>query len=78
MKEAAIIEKRRLASPAITPQALAYSDGALWMGSRDVRRVYKIDIETWTVLQEIDAPGIPWAGLQQTGRFASRSVKARR
>lgn len=33
------------------------------MGSRDLRRIYKIDIGTWTVLEELEAPGIPWAAV---------------
>jgi hypothetical protein len=33
------------------------------MGSRDLRRIYKIDVETWTVVQETEAPGIPWAAV---------------
>ena len=33
------------------------------MGSRDLRRIYKIDIQTWTVVKEADAPGIPWAAV---------------
>jgi hypothetical protein len=58
---AAINERRRLPSPAITPQALAWHAGRLWMGSRDLCRVYEIDSERWSVLQELEAPGIPWA-----------------
>jgi hypothetical protein len=30
-----VIEERRLPSPAITPQALAWHADALWLGSRD-------------------------------------------
>ena len=67
MEEAAIIERRRLASPAVTPQALAFHSNALWMGSRDLRRIYKIDIEKWTVIKETDAPGIPWAAVATNG-----------
>jgi hypothetical protein len=59
----AINERRRLPSPAITPQALAARNGVLWMGSRDLRRVYQIDVATWTVVQETEAPGIPWAAV---------------
>lgn len=33
------------------------------MGSRDLRRVYEIDPESWTVKQELEAPGIPWAAV---------------
>jgi hypothetical protein len=63
MQRRSIIEKRRLPSPAATPQALAYHGDAVWMGSRDLRRIYKIDIQTWAVLEETDAPGIPWAAV---------------
>ena len=59
----AIIEKRRLPSPALTPQALAWHGGRLWMGSRDLRRIYAIDAKTWTLIQEMEAPGIPWAAV---------------
>lgn len=57
----AISERRRLPSPALTPQALAWHGDALWMGSRDLRRIYGIDGKTWTVFEETEAPGIPWA-----------------
>src|SRR5450432_3978365 len=58
-----ISEGRRLSSPAVTPQALAWHGGVLWMGSRDLRRVYAIEVKTWTVVEEMDAPGIPWAAV---------------
>jgi hypothetical protein len=58
-----VINETRRPSPAITPQALAAQPGVLWMGSRDLRRVYKIDVESWTVVQETEAPGIPWAAV---------------
>ncbi|HEV2840750.1 MAG TPA: hypothetical protein VGW39_05440 [Chthoniobacterales bacterium] len=61
----AIIEKRRLPSPAVTPQAVAWHGGRLWMGSRDLRRIYSIDAKTWTVLEEAEAPGIPWAAVSK-------------
>jgi hypothetical protein len=69
MAEAQIIEKRRLPSPATTPQALAW-DGkknVLWMGSRDLRRIYAIDPIKWEVLQEVEPPGIPWAAVAING-----------
>jgi hypothetical protein len=37
--------------------------GELWMGSRDLRRVYRLEAGTFSVLEEIDAPGIPWAAV---------------
>jgi outer membrane protein assembly factor BamB len=71
MAEAQIIEKRRHASPAVTPQALAW-DGkkkVLWMGSRDLRRIYAIDPENWTLLEEKEAPGTPWAAATMNGEM---------
>ena len=57
----AISEHRRLDSPAPTPQALAWHGGELWMGSRDLRRIYGIDASTRTTFEDTEAPGIPWA-----------------
>jgi hypothetical protein len=57
-----ITEYQRLDSPAVTPQALAWHQGALWIGSRDLRRVYGINPDGWSVFKEAEAPGIPWAG----------------
>ena len=62
-----INEARRLSSPAPTPQALAWHDGALWMGSRDGRRFYGINPETWSVFEERELPGIPWAAVSHAG-----------
>jgi hypothetical protein len=64
-----INERRRLPSPAATPQALTCHGDALWMGSRDLRRIYAINVKTWTVVQETDAPGIPWAAVATNGSF---------
>ncbi len=33
------------------------------MGSRDSRRIYAIDPQSWTVREEMEAPGIPWAAV---------------
>jgi hypothetical protein len=62
-------EQQRHASPAITPQALAWDSNTnlLWMGSRDLRRIYQIDAEKWRVVQEIESPGIPWAAVATNG-----------
>ena len=69
MTEAQVIEKRRHPSPAVTPQALAWDakKKVLWMGSRDLRRIYAIDPENWRVLEEKEAPGIPWAAVAING-----------
>ncbi len=58
-----ITEIERLPSPATTPQALTWHRGELWFGSRDLRRVYRIDRENWTVAEEMEAPGTPWAAV---------------
>ncbi len=58
-----VTERKRLSSPSPTPQALAWHGNALWMGSRDLRRVYEIDPKTWKVSHEMEAPGIPWAAV---------------
>jgi hypothetical protein len=59
----AITERQRFSSPAPTPQALAWHKGTLWMGSRDLRRIYSIDVRKWKAIQETEAPGIPWAAV---------------
>jgi sugar lactone lactonase YvrE len=71
MVEAQIIETRRFPSPAPTPQALAWDgkEKVMWMGSRDLRRVYAIDADGWAVLQETEPPGIPWAAVATNGEL---------
>jgi len=71
MAEEQIIEKRRLSSPASTPQALAWDStrNVLWVGSRDLLRIYTIDPLSWTVLEETEAPGIPWAAVALNGEL---------
>src|SRR5215471_14070260 len=71
MMDAQIIEKRRLASPATTPQALAWDtrNKKLWMGSRDLRQIYAIDPENGAVLKQQEAPGIPWAAVVLNGEL---------
>ena len=58
-----INEIERRPSPAPTPQALAWHDGQLWFGSRDLRHIYRMDHKTWKVLDDVEAPGIPWAAV---------------
>jgi hypothetical protein len=69
MKLATVVERARFDSPAPTPQALAWDRdrGVLWMGSRDLRRVYAIDPKEWKVLDEKEPPGIPWAAVAANG-----------
>jgi hypothetical protein len=65
LKLPTITERQRFSSPAATPQALAWDsrNKTLWMGSRDLRRIYAIDPENGTVLKQQEAPGIPWAAV---------------
>ena len=53
-------ELLRLPSPAPKPQSLAFDGTTLWMGSRETRRLYALDPNTWTVREEAQAPGTPW------------------
>jgi hypothetical protein len=62
-----IIEGGRFPSPAPAPQALAWDGNRLWMGSRDLRRIYLIDPKTWEVIDEKEPPGIPWAAVATNG-----------
>src|ERR1043166_7631327 len=66
-----VIEKRRISSPAITPQALAWGNRnkTLWMGSRDLRRIYAINSENGLVFKEEEVPGIPWAAVALNGEL---------
>ncbi len=61
-----IHELQRLTSPAPKPQSLAWDRSALWMGSRETRRIYAINPASWTVAIEAAAPGTPW-GLTVVG-----------
>jgi outer membrane protein assembly factor BamB len=71
LKLSTITERRRLASPATTPQALAWDNqkNTFWMGSRDLRRIYAIDPDNGTVLKQQEAPGIPWAAVALNGEL---------
>ena len=62
-----IKERGRFPSPAPAPQALAWDGKRLWMGSRDLRRIYAIDPKEWEVLEEKGPPGIPCAAVATNG-----------
>jgi hypothetical protein len=47
----------------VTPQALAWDGNLLWLSSRDLGTLYKVDAEQWKIVEEIDPPGIVWAGV---------------
>lgn len=58
-----ITGQKRFQSPVVTPQALAWDGKQLWLSSRDLGTLYKIDIDTGKVVEEIDPPGVVWAGV---------------
>lgn len=77
MKIPAIKELRRLRSATVTPQALAWDGERLWLSSRDLGTLYKIDppspgdgaagIDGWKIIDEIDPPGVVWAAVATNG-----------
>lgn len=50
-----------------TPQALAWDGRLLWMSSRDLGTLRKIDANKWETAGEIDPPGIVWAAVATNG-----------
>jgi outer membrane protein assembly factor BamB len=58
-----VIEQKKFESPAPAPQALTVFEGNLWMGSRDLRRLYQLDLSTGKVRSEQECPGTPWAAV---------------
>lgn len=59
----AIEERKRLRSPVITPQALAWDGRQLWLSSRDLGTLHTLDADKWKITAEIDPPGVVWAGV---------------
>jgi hypothetical protein len=79
-----INEHRRFPSPTVTPQALAWDGKQMWMSSRDLGFLYKIDppsrgfgaagfgaagIDALRIVDEIDPPGIVWAAVFTNDRW---------
>ena len=62
-----IIEKRRLKSPTVTPQALAWDGKQLWVSSRDLGFFYKLSADGSKIVEEIDPPGVIWAAVATNG-----------
>ena len=63
----AILELSRQPSPTITPQALAWHEGILWVGSRDACRLYGVNAQTWAAVEDAATPGVPWAAVSALG-----------
>jgi hypothetical protein len=56
-------EIKRIKSPAVTPQALASTGKEFWMSSRDLGTLYRTEGDGLQIVEEIDPPGIVWAGV---------------
>lgn len=61
MREVSSVE--RYASPVVTPQAFAWDGERFWLSSRDLGTLHKLDPETLQTVDEIDPPGVVWAGV---------------
>lgn len=62
-----IKEQQRRSAPTVTPQALAWDGKQLWMSSRDLGTLYKVDRSALKVSDEVDPPGVVWAAVATNG-----------
>src|SRR5260370_28610369 len=62
-----IKERKRFRAPTVTPQTLAWDGKQLWMSSRDLGFLYKLDGDGTKILEEVDPPGVVWAAVQTNG-----------
>jgi hypothetical protein len=53
-------ELQRLKSPATYPQGVAIEGTTLWIGSCETHRLYAVDMTSWAVRHEAQAPGEPF------------------
>jgi hypothetical protein len=58
-----VSDLQRHASPIVTPQALAWDGSQFWLSSRDLGTLHRVDAETFQPVDEIDPPGLVWAGV---------------
>jgi hypothetical protein len=58
-----ITDLERYSSPTETPQALAWDGKQLWMSSRDLGTLYRTELDGLKIVEEIDPPGVVWAGV---------------
>lgn len=56
-----ITQIKRLKSPAPLPQALTWDGSHFWVGSLETFDIYKLDPNTWEVLWQTKAPGMPFS-----------------
>ncbi|HET9800567.1 MAG TPA: hypothetical protein VFP82_02685 [Chthoniobacterales bacterium] len=62
-----IKERRRIPSPTVTPQALAWDGNQLWVSSRDLGFIYKLNSDGSKIVEEVDPPGVIWAAVATNG-----------
>jgi len=62
-----VLERKRIKSPTVTPQALAWDGKQLWLSSRDLGFFYKLAADAAKVVEEVDPPGVIWAVVQSNG-----------
>jgi len=64
-----VTELHRLDSPFPKPQAIFADGGTLWLSSRQTRKVYSVDRETWRVTWECAVPGddVVWGVTKHDG-----------
>ena len=67
MKLPTVKEQKRFRSPVVTPQALAWDGKQLWMSSRDLGFLYKLNVDASKVVDEVDPPGVVWAAVATNG-----------
>ncbi len=59
----AVSSIERHPSPVVTPQALAWDGRQFWLSSRDTGTLHRVDAQTQQTVDEIDPPGLVWAGV---------------
>ena len=68
MKELPTVkERKRIPSPTVTPQALAWDGKQLWMSSRDLGFLYKLNADGSKIAEEVDPPGVVWGAVATNG-----------
>jgi hypothetical protein len=67
MKLPSINERKRIPSPTVTPQALAWDGKQLWVSSRDLGFLYKLNADGTKIQDELDPPGVVWGAVATNG-----------
>src|SRR5262245_24275094 len=62
-----IKERKRIPSPTVRPQALAWDGKDLWVSSSDLGLIYKLNSDGSKIVEEVDPPGVIWAAVATIG-----------